>query len=52
MTKQNKVTLKLLANGFAFIILCAGLIGFNHANIKGLEPSVANGATCNLYSNC
>ncbi|TKH03235.1 D-alanyl-D-alanine carboxypeptidase [Peribacillus simplex] len=47
MTKLNKVTLnkRLLATGFAFIILCAGLIGFNHANIKVLEPSVANAAT-------
>ncbi|ASS92508.1 D-alanyl-D-alanine carboxypeptidase [Peribacillus simplex NBRC 15720 = DSM 1321] len=47
MTKLNKVTLnkRLLASGFTFIILCAGLIGFNHANIKGLEPSVANAAT-------
>ncbi|MCO0599162.1 D-alanyl-D-alanine carboxypeptidase family protein [Peribacillus butanolivorans] len=47
MTKLNKVTLnkRLLATGFAFIILCAGLIGFNHASIKVLEPSVANAAT-------
>ncbi|MFF2291074.1 D-alanyl-D-alanine carboxypeptidase family protein [Peribacillus butanolivorans] len=47
MTKLNKVTFnkRLLATGFAFIILCAGLIGFNHANIKVLEPSVANAAT-------
>jgi D-alanyl-D-alanine carboxypeptidase len=44
MTKLNKIT-RLLATGFAFIILCSGLIGFNHAIIKGLEPTVANAAT-------
>ncbi|MFP3512776.1 D-alanyl-D-alanine carboxypeptidase, partial [Peribacillus sp. SIMBA_075] len=42
MTKLNKVTLnkRLLATGFAFIILCAGLIGFSPS-----KPSVANAAT-------
>ncbi|MGG0843962.1 D-alanyl-D-alanine carboxypeptidase family protein [Peribacillus simplex] len=47
MTKLNKVTLnkRLLATGFAFTILCTGLICFNHANFKGLAPSVVNAAT-------
>ncbi|MED3994597.1 D-alanyl-D-alanine carboxypeptidase family protein [Peribacillus frigoritolerans] len=52
MTKLNKVTLnkRLLATGFAFIILFAGLIGFNPENIKVLEPSVANAATVKTYT--
>ncbi|MFJ5625279.1 D-alanyl-D-alanine carboxypeptidase family protein [Peribacillus loiseleuriae] len=42
---KKKIKKKLVATGCAFIILFAGLIGFNYANIKRGKTSEANATT-------